>query len=81
MSAIAAGASSTVLATAPRVTMCGIGATPEMTLVSFPGAEEVDEYYATLAETWLGVPAGDLLPGSTNPFRGTRICSFRENTA
>jgi hypothetical protein len=24
----------------------------------------VDEYYATLAETWLGVPAGDLLPGS-----------------
>ena len=30
-------------------------------------AEEVDEYYATLAETWLGVPAGDLLPGSPNP--------------
>ena len=24
-------------------------------------------YYATLAETWLGVPAGDLLPGSPNP--------------
>lgn len=32
-------------------------------------AEEVDEYYATLAETWLGVPAGDLLPGSPNPSR------------
>jgi hypothetical protein len=30
-------------------------------------AEEVDEYYATLAETWLGVPAGGLLPGSPNP--------------
>jgi len=27
----------------------------------------MDEYYATLAETWLGVPAGDLLPGSPNP--------------
>jgi len=27
----------------------------------------MDEYYATLAETWLGVPAGDLLPGSVNP--------------
>jgi hypothetical protein len=27
----------------------------------------VDEYYATLDEAWLGVPAGDLLPGSPNP--------------
>jgi hypothetical protein len=27
----------------------------------------VDEYDATLAETWFGVPAGDLLPGSPSP--------------
>ena len=38
-----------------------------MTLVSFPALEEVDEYYATLAETWLGVPVGDLLPASPPP--------------
>jgi hypothetical protein len=24
----------------------------------------MDQHYATLAETWFGVPAGDLLPGS-----------------
>jgi len=24
----------------------------------------MDQYYVTLAETWSGVPAGDLLPGS-----------------
>jgi hypothetical protein len=29
----------------------------------------VDEYYATLAETWLGIPAGDLLPRLSQPLQ------------
>jgi hypothetical protein len=40
-------------------------------------AEEVDEYYATLAETWFGVPSGDLLPGSPNPPLGSGVLSLR----
>jgi hypothetical protein len=27
----------------------------------------MEKYYATLAETWLGLPAGDLPPCSYNP--------------
>jgi uncharacterized protein (DUF1501 family) len=31
---------------------------------NFVATTLMDQYYATLAETWFGVPAGDLLPGS-----------------
>ena len=36
-----------------------------------------DEDYATLAETWLGVPAGDLLPALPTAPVGSRILSLR----
>jgi uncharacterized protein (DUF1501 family) len=28
------------------------------------------EYYATIAESWFGIPAGDVLPGSPKPIPG-----------
>ena len=31
---------------------------------NFVATTLMDQYYATLAETWFGVPTGDLLPGS-----------------
>ena len=31
---------------------------------NFVATTLMDQYYATLAETWFGVPAGDLPPGS-----------------
>jgi dihydrofolate reductase len=34
---------------------------------NFVATTLMDQYYATLAETWFGVPAGDLLPGSPTP--------------
>jgi len=30
----------------------------------------MDEYYATLAESWMGVPANEVLPGSPTPLAG-----------
>ena len=30
----------------------------------------MDAYYATLAESWFGVPAADVLPGSVAPLEG-----------
>lgn len=31
---------------------------------NFVATNLMEQYYATLAEAWFGVPAGDLLPGS-----------------
>lgn len=35
---------------------------------SFIATTLMEEYYARLAGSWLGVPAGDLLPGFPGPF-------------
>jgi hypothetical protein len=37
----------------------------------------MEEYYVTLAETWLGGPTGDLLLGSSNPSIGSRSLGLR----
>lgn len=37
----------------------------------------MNEYYTTLAETWLGVPACDLLPGSPNPSSRKPLLSLK----
>ncbi len=44
---------------------------------NFVASTLMDRSYATLVETWFGVPAGDLLPAPPRPCNRSRILSLR----
>ena len=61
-----------------RIVHLNVGLSTSSTRTTNVGPRTLmDECYTTLAGTWLGLPAADLLPGSPSPSVGSRILGLR----